>query len=184
MERVSSNARRASEVILRIRAWTRKSVPKYELLDIEAVLTDSLTLLDREIYHHRVNIIRYTEGRSLHVSGDPVQLQQVVINLIMNGMQAIESADGQTRDINVRTRHMDQTIVVEIEDSGTGIGEENKAILFDAFFTTKENGMGIGLCICRSIIEAHGGKIWGECKGKQGATFSFALPALKQESAT
>lgn len=183
MERVSSNARRASEVILRIRAWTRKSIPKYELLDIEAVLTDSLTLLDREIYRHRVNIIRYSEGCSLHVSGDPVQLQQVIINLVMNGMQAIESSNGQARDIHVRTQHMDQTIVVEIEDSGTGIGEENQSILFDAFFTTKENGMGIGLCICRSIVEAHGGKIWVESKEKQGATFVFTLPALKQEPA-
>ncbi|WP_245150832.1 PAS domain-containing sensor histidine kinase [Pseudomonas fluorescens] len=179
MEQVSSNARRASEVIHRIRAWTRKSAPKYELLDIGVVLTESLTLLDREIYRHRINVNRSFEENSLYVLGDPVQLQQVVINLILNSIQSIESSSSHVRKIHVRARQSDEKIIVEIEDSGTGVDEENQSVLFDAFFTTKENGMGIGLCICRSIIEAHDGKIWTEGKEGRGAIFYFILPALK-----
>ncbi|UII69633.1 ATP-binding protein [Pseudomonas sp. HN11] len=179
IEQVSSNARRASEVIHRIRAWTRKSVPKYDLLDIEVVLTESLMLLNREIYRHRINVNRVLEGLPLYVLGDSVQLQQVIINLIMNSIQSIESGNSNVREIHVRTRQLDKNIVVEIEDSGTGIDEEDQSVLFDAFFTTKENGMGIGLCICRSIIEAHNGKIWAEGKEGQGAKLCFILPTLK-----
>ncbi|ROM72237.1 PAS domain-containing sensor histidine kinase [Pseudomonas brassicacearum] len=179
IEQVASNARRASEVIHRIRAWTRKSVPKYDLLDIEVVLTESLILLSREIYRHRINIKRGLNGISSYVLGDPVQLQQVIINLIMNSIQSIESNNSHVREINVRTRKLDNKIVVEIEDSGMGIDEGVQSVLFDAFFTTKENGMGIGLCICRSIIEAHDGKIWAEGKKGRGAKFCFILPALK-----
>jgi signal transduction histidine kinase len=112
------------------------------------------------------------------VCGDRIQLQQVIINLIMNAVQAMTaSADGR-RNLHVHLRYAkDEGVLLHIRDSGSGIDAQNMPSLFDPFFTTKANGMGMGLSICRSIIESHSGRIWAESEPGQGAVLNFALPA-------
>lgn len=177
IHRAASNARRASEVIRRIRDLTRKSDSHYEDLDLESVVADSLALLDREIHSQQVQLSRKVEGRSPKVSGDRIQLQQVLINLIMNSLQALVGCKDLPRELHVRIHGKDSLVVVEVRDNGPGIDPQHLALLFDAFFTTKADGMGIGLSICRSIIELHGGRIWADSQPNGGATFSFSLPA-------
>jgi signal transduction histidine kinase len=111
------------------------------------------------------------------VCADRVQLQQVIINLVMNGMQAMSGITGRPRELRIRTCRFDaRHVQVIVRDSGTGISEENAGRLFNAFFTTKAEGMGMGLSICRSIVEAHGGRIWAESQEGEGAVLQFILP--------
>ena len=116
--------------------------------------------------------------------GDRIQLQQVIINLVMNGMEAMASVTDRPRELVIRSRRQeDGQVLIEVQDSGIGIDPENVNRLFNAFFTTKPNGMGMGLSICRSIIEAHGGRIWASRNAGPGATFQFTLPS-SQETAS
>jgi signal transduction histidine kinase len=111
------------------------------------------------------------------VSGDPVQLQQVIINLAVNGTDAMAAVDDGPRDLTIRSRQESlREILVEVQDSGTGIDPGDEERIFDAFFTTKRDGMGMGLSICRSIIEGHGGRLWASRNPERGATFHFTLP--------
>jgi two-component system sensor kinase FixL len=115
------------------------------------------------------------------VLGDRTQLQQVIMNLLVNGIQAMSAVDAHLRELVVRSRrHEGELLLVEVQDSGVGTPPDNLHQLFNAFFTTKPNGMGMGLSICRSIIEAHGGRIWAEPNGDAGATFRFSLPISRE----
>lgn len=178
--RVASNARRASDVIQRIREHTRKAEPRHECLDIESVVSESLTLLERDIQHRRIQLFR-SPVRRLTVRGDRIQLQQVMINLLINGIDAIDEREGSTRHLYIEVCEQDQQVQVTVRDSGTGIEEEHLDMLFNAFFTTKDEGIGIGLPICRSIIEVHGGRIWADSRAGEGATLSFVLPRVCEE---
>jgi signal transduction histidine kinase len=137
-----------------------------------------LRLVQREILSHRVTLrLDLASGLPL-VSGDRVQLQQVVLNLVINGVQAMESVTDRPRDLLIRSQQLDaDNVVVEVQDSGVGFDEKSASRLFNAFFTTKPRGVGMGLSICRSIIEAHGGRISASGRPGQGATFRFTLPA-------
>jgi signal transduction histidine kinase len=172
----ASNARRAAEVIKRIRDLTRKSDSHYEELDLQSVVADSLALLEREIQSHQVRLLCTFARHSPKVSGDRIQLQQVVINLIINSLHAMSGHRDSAAELHVRVHWQKDRAVVEVHDNGPGIDQQHLALLFDAFFTTKEDGMGIGLSICRSIIELHGGTIRADSQPNQGATFSFSLP--------
>jgi signal transduction histidine kinase len=111
------------------------------------------------------------------ILGDRVQLQQVIINLMMNGIEAMQSVTDRPRELLIRSRqHEKQLVLVSITDCGVGISAENADRLFNAFFTTKSSGMGMGLSICRSIMEAHGGRLWATANIPHGATFQFTLP--------
>ena len=111
------------------------------------------------------------------ILGDRVQLQQVMINLAMNGIEAMQSAVDRPRELVIRSRQDEtQQVLVSVTDCGVGISAENANRLFDAFFTTKSSGMGMGLSICRSIIESHGGRLWATANIPHGATFQFTLP--------
>jgi signal transduction histidine kinase len=110
------------------------------------------------------------------ILGDRVQLQQVMINLVMNGIEAMQSVTNRPRELAIRSRHETQQVLVSVTDCGVGISAENADRLFNAFFTTKSSGMGMGLSICRSIIEAHGGRLWAAANIPHGATFQFTLP--------
>ncbi len=114
--------------------------------------------------------------------GDRVQLQQVIVNLLMNGVQAMASVTDRPRRLTVRTRHAPENrVFVAVQDSGTGISKENATRIFSAFFTTKADGMGMGLSICRSIVEAHGGTIGVAAHDGPGATFEFSLPPYRPD---
>jgi PAS domain S-box-containing protein len=171
------DARRASEVIRQIRAMAQKRDPSQAVLDLNAIVRESIGLVRRELDAHRVDVDTDYACPPPRVRADRVQLQQVIINLVMNGVQAMSGITGRPRDLRIRTRHFDaRHAQVIVEDSGTGISEENAGRLFNAFFTTKPEGMGMGLSICRSIVEAHGGQIWAESQEGKGAVLQFTLP--------
>lgn len=177
IERAMSQAHRASEVIRRIRALSRKTDPLNVSLDLPEVFEESIALVQREIHSQRVTLTVEMDDQVPAVRGDRIQLQQVIINLIINAVQAMSGVQNTRRDLHVQLRHSEEEgVVLHIQDSGPGIAEPNMASLFDPFFTTKPNGMGMGLSICRSIIESHGGRIWVTSEPGQGAVLSFALP--------
>jgi PAS domain S-box-containing protein len=171
------DARRASDVIRQIRAMAQKRDPSQAILDLNAIVRESIELVRRELDGHRVEVDADYACPPPQVCADRVQLQQVIINLVMNGVQAMSGITGRPRELRIRTRRFDaRHAQVVIEDSGTGISEENAGRLFNAFFTTKAEGMGMGLSICRSIVEAHGGRIWAESQEGKGAVLQFILP--------
>ena len=185
--RMIRDGNRASEVIRRLRALTRKSDPQKMPLDINDVVQDVVALVQREVLNHRVRLRLDLDPKLTTVFGDRVQLQQVIINMIMNGIEAMGAVTDRPRELVIRSRrHEPDQALVAVQDSGTGIDPDNMDRLFNAFFTTKPNGMGMGLSICRSIVEAHGGEMWALPNDGPGATFSFTVqtqPGAAQERA-
>jgi PAS domain S-box-containing protein len=177
VEQMIGSARHASEVIARIRALSKKSASERMRFDINQAIDDVIAMILREIDAHGV-ALQLDLGTSLpSVDGDRVQLQQVIMNLLMNGIQAMSRVTGRSRELLIRSReHGADQILVAVEDSGTGIEPEHVDRLFSAFFTTKPDGMGMGLSICRSIVEQHGGRIWAARNSDTGSTFQFTLP--------
>jgi two-component system, LuxR family, sensor kinase FixL len=183
IERMIDCAKHASEVIARLRALSRKSTSEKIRLDINEVVNQVLALIRREISAHQV-LVRLDLASSLpSVFGDRVQLQQVVLNLLVNSIQAMALVDDRPRELLIRSRaYNSEHILVEVRDSGVGVDPEHAGRLFNAFFTTKADGMGMGLSICRSIIEAHGGRIWASPNAGPGTIFQFTLPALRADA--
>ncbi len=178
--RIIRDANRASEVVKRLRALAKKSDPQMAPLDINDVINDVVALVQREVTSHRV-WLGLDLGESLPTTfGDRVQLQQVVINLVMNGIEAMAPVTERARELLISSRpHPDRRILVAVRDSGPGISAEAKDRLFTAFFTTKRDGMGMGLSICRSIIETHGGELSAVNNDGPGATFHFTVPIVE-----
>ena len=177
VEQMIASARRASDVIARIRALSRKDALETAQLDINKAIDDVITLIREEINVHGVSL-QLDLGASLPpVDGDRIQLQQVIMNLLMNGIQATSRVTGRPRELRIQTlEHGSDQIRVAVEDSGPGIEPENIDRVFKAFYTTKPDGIGMGLSICRSIVEAHGGRLWATANVPHGATFQFTLP--------
>jgi C4-dicarboxylate-specific signal transduction histidine kinase len=178
-------AGRASEVIRRIRALARRSDPRHLPLALNDVAQEAAGLVRRELASHQVSLKLELAPGLPPVRGDRVQLQQVLINLLMNAMQAmqagVQNAPGQA--VLLRTGLCEQGgVLCSVSDTGPGIPPEHLPKLFDAFFSTKEDGMGMGLPICRSIIETHGGRIWAG-PAPQGAVLHFSLPAMEADPA-
>ena len=177
LEQIVKNAHRASEVILRIREFSKKVEPLMIELDINEVVEEAVTLVRHDAYRQEVSIRLELASGLLPVRGDRIQLQQVMINFIVNAMQAMATIRDRERVLIVRTeRYQSDRVLVAIEDVGTGIDPENTGRLFMAFYTTKPNGLGMGLSICRAIIEAHGGRVWASPNAGPGSTFRFTLP--------
>ena len=170
------SARRASEVIQRLRRLYKRVEPRKEHLEIDKVVSEAVSLLQGELRSQGVSLRLEIPPALPQVSGDPVQLQQVVINLAVNGIDAMADIGDRQRELMVRARQEGVEIIVEVKNSGTGINPGDEERVFDTFFTTKFDGMGMGLSICRSIIEGHGGRLWASRNAGPGATFNFALP--------
>jgi C4-dicarboxylate-specific signal transduction histidine kinase len=181
VERIVRDSNRASEVIQRIRALVKKSEPQMVALDINDVIREAISLEQREMLNRRVSLRTELASALPPVLGDRVQLQQVVINLVMNALEAMAPVTDRPRDMLIRSQRDDSNeVLVAVTDSGMGIDSENAQRLFNAFFTTKPTGMGMGLSISRSIIAAHGGRLWVSPNADHGATFQFALPSSSQ----
>ena len=177
LERVVRDANRASEVIQRIRALAKRTEPHMVSLDINDVIREAILLVQRELLSNDVSMRRELAPVLPDVLGDRVQLQQVIINLLMNGVDAMASVTDRPRELVIRSqRHDDGHVLVTVLDSGVGIDSETAEKLFTAFFTTKPSGMGMGLSISRSIIRAHGGRLWVSPNTDHGAAFQFTLP--------
>jgi PAS domain S-box-containing protein len=175
---IVANGKRASEVIQRIRGLTSRTVRERSPLNLNAVVEGVVPLVRREVARHRGMLQLDLAPDLPDVSGDEIQLQQVIINLILNAAQAMVSIEGRPRTVVVGTR-VDETdhVVLDVADSGPGVAPEHAAQLFDAFFSTKPNGMGMGLSICRQIVEAHGGQISALARSPEpGALFRCSLP--------
>src|SRR4030088_3182837 len=174
---IVNEANRASEVIRRVRALANKTDIEKVPLDVNDIVTEAIALVQRELTSHRVSLrIEFAPALPM-IPGDRVQLQQVIINLVMNGIEAMQSVTDRPRELEIRSQQ-DEThrVLVTVTDSGVGISAENADRLFNAFFTTKSSGMGMGLSICRSIVEAHGGRLWTTANVPHGAMFQFTLP--------
>jgi PAS domain S-box-containing protein len=175
------DSRRAGEVIQHVRALGRKSDLQMADLDINGLIEEVILLVHREVRDHGVSLRRELSPVPTPVLGDRVQLQQVIINLVMNGMEAMAAVADRPRDLLIRSRQEADQVLVAVKDSGVGIAPENVDRLFSSFFTTKSNGMGMGLTISRTIIEAHGGRLWATANVPQGAVFQFSLPTRSNE---
>jgi signal transduction histidine kinase len=173
---------RASEVIRRMRELLRKRELELKLIDLNAAASDVLRLVDGETHRRGVEIDKQFADTIPVVRGDVIHLQQVLLNLILNGMEAMSESSESNRRLTIRTAYDDKgNVEVAVEDSGPGIPSDQLPRLFDSFFTTKTHGMGLGLSIVGSIVEAHGGRIWAENNSSSGACFRFALPVNGKE---
>jgi C4-dicarboxylate-specific signal transduction histidine kinase len=180
MERMIRDGKRASQVVERLRALARKAPAPTMALDLNEVISESAALLQREIQTHRI-ALQLDLARDLPpVLAGRVELQQVVINLMMNGMQAMEPVTDRPRRLIVGSSRHNDEVLVSVQDSGVGIDPDNIGRLFNAFFTTRANGMGMGLSIGRSIVESYGGRIWASNNDGPGTIFQFALPVGAQ----
>ena len=183
VERMIDCAKLAGDVIARLRALSRKTAPEMVRLDINEVINEVLSLIRREISNHQVSVRLDLAASLPPISGDRVQLQQVILNLLVNGIQALATVGDRPRELLIRSRADNAgQVLVEVGDFGTGIEPAHAGQLFNAFFTTKADGMGMGLSICRSIIEAHGGRIWASPNAGHGTIFQFTLPAHRGDS--
>jgi PAS domain S-box-containing protein len=178
VEWIIADGNRASEVIGRVRALAKKTDIEKVPLDVNDVVRETIPLVQRELISHQA-LLRMELAPTLPmILGDRVQLQQVIINLVINGIESMQSVTDRPRELVVRSRQDEtQQVLVSVADCGVGISAENADRLFTAFFTTKSSGMGMGLSICRSIIDAHGGRLWATTCEPRGALFQFTIPA-------
>jgi PAS domain S-box-containing protein len=177
-ESVVADARRASDIIARIRTMAAREAPGRELIALDDLIREALLFLRHEVQSRAVAVSHYVAPAAVKVLADRTQLQQVIVNLAVNAMHAMAQAGSAERRIAIRTVLIEPAVLrCIVEDSGPGIAPEHLPRLFDSFFTTKQGGMGMGLPICQSIIEVHGGRITAENGGAAGgARFSFTLP--------
>ena len=178
---IVSDADRASTVVERVRALAKKSPLKTTPSDLRNIIADVLTLTRHESAARHV-ILRAELPENLPlVSADAVQLQQVLLNLVVNGMDAMAEVEAEKRILEIRARpgtfEDRPAVTISVHDSGAGLKSAQADRLFEPFYTTKPQGLGMGLVISRSIIEAHGGRLWAESNEGSGATFLFTLPA-------
>ena len=171
------SAKRAAEVIDRVRSLFGKDAAQREAVDVNQVIRDIVDLLQNEASQHAVSIHRELAENLPKVMGDHVQLQQVVLNLLLNGIEAMHNTNGELR---ITSKARENEVLISVTDTGVGLPAEKVDQIFDAFFTTKPQGTGMGLAISRSIIEAHGGRLWATPNSGRGATFHFALPCDMQ----
>jgi C4-dicarboxylate-specific signal transduction histidine kinase len=162
-------------VIARIRALVGKTGTAKERLDVNGAIRDVVALVQGEVRRARVVLRTELAGGLPPVVGDRVQLQQVVLNMITNGIEAMGAVVDRPRELIIKTEPGDDDVRISVQDSGVGLDAETAKWIFDAFYTTKSDGMGMGLSISRSIVEDHGGRIWAVPNDGPGATFQFTL---------
>jgi PAS domain S-box-containing protein len=178
LDAVVSDGNRASEVLSRIRAMLKNAAPERGEVDVNKTITEVLALARQELQQHRVSVQADLRPDLPRIVADRVQLQQVVLNLVMNGIDAMRAVADRARILTIRSQLDDQrNIVVNVADSGVGLDAADRERIFETFFTTKAAGMGMGLAISKSIIEAHHGRLWAAPGSPIGAMFAFALPS-------
>jgi PAS domain S-box-containing protein len=183
VQSIIKDANRAGEVIQRVRGLVNKSVDQKAPLDINEVINEVITLLRHELASHRMSLRMELAPALAPVLGDRIQLQQVILNLIINGMEAMQPVTDRLRELVIRTSEDEaRQVLVTVSDCGMGLAAEHADRVFDAFFTTKSAGMGMGLSICRSIVEAHGGRLSASANQGPGATFQFTLPRHQEDN--
>ena len=176
-DRIIKAGNQAGEVIGRMRALIKKAPSRKEDLDINQAILEIIALTHGEVVKNGVSLQTQLAAGLPLVQGDRIQLQQVILNLIINAVEAMSGVCEGTRELLIGTREEALSgVLVAVQDSGPGLNPESFDHLFDPFYTTKSGGMGMGLSICRSIVEAHGGRIWASSADRPGVTFQFTLP--------
>jgi C4-dicarboxylate-specific signal transduction histidine kinase len=177
-ERTTQGATRASEVIGRIRSLINKTAPERAQVQMNEIIREVVALSDRQASRNNVSVVTELTADLPPVLGDRIQLQQVILNLMLNGIEAMAGISDRTRRLRIRSQIQEAgQVLVSIEDSGLGVKAEIMTRLFEPFFTTRSQGIGMGLPISRSIVEAHGGRLWAESTVNQGSVFQFTLPS-------
>jgi PAS domain S-box-containing protein len=175
--RIVKDGKRAGEIISRIRLLFKKGTPERESVDVSEVIEEMIVLLRSEAMRYSISVRTELAEGLPQVLGDRVQLQQVLMNLIMNSIDAMKDVDG-TRDLIIKSeRGEDEQLLISVSDTGVGLPPQQADQIFNAFFTTKPNGTGMGLRISRSIVESHGGRLWAADNSPRGASFYLTLPA-------
>ena len=177
LESIAADGRRASEIIGRIRALVKRQAPRKDLVDVNLKIAQVIELAADEIRRNGI-VLRTELAEGLpRVEGDRVQLQQVLLNLILNAIDAMSPIRDRARELTIVSRRDGpDAVLVEVRDTGPGLDPERAAQVFEPFYTTKSDGLGIGLSISRSIVEAHGGRLWVNPNEPHGAIFRFSLP--------
>jgi PAS domain S-box-containing protein len=178
VEQMVADSRRAADVMRHVRSFVRKADPEYLPVDINDVVTETIPLIQREITEHHASLKLALGSRLPLILGDKIQLQQVLINLIVNAIQAMDDARDGEVGMALRTESLQGGICVSVSDAGIGIDPDTIKSMFDPFFSTKQSGLGMGLSICRSIIEAHGGEMGASNNEGTGATVWFTVPGV------
>jgi C4-dicarboxylate-specific signal transduction histidine kinase len=176
LTRIVKDGNRASEIIERIRALVRKSDARRNPLSLNSVVRDVIVLLKTELRRNDVVVRTDLAERLPPILGDQVQLQQVLLNLVMNAVEAMSSVNTRPRALAITTASDSTGVAVCVEDRGIGLDDRVLERVFEPFYSSKAHGMGIGLAISRSIVEAHGGRLWAMRNTAPGATFQFRLP--------
>jgi PAS domain S-box-containing protein len=180
LQTIATQAQRAGEIIRRMRGFQKKHAPEMTPVDLNELVERSIELLSREISHCNISLDMDLSGTSPLVRGDHLQIEQVVVNIIQNAIDAMCNVPANQRQLVIRTKKQSNNLAeIVVCDNGSGIGSDNSGKIFDSFFTTKESGLGIGLSISRSIVEAHQGRLLAKSNEREGATFTVELPVLR-----
>jgi signal transduction histidine kinase len=180
LDNIVADGKRAREVIGRIRGLTKRQVPRKDLLDLNRKIVEVLAFTGQELRSHDIVLDTRLDSTLPQVTGDRVQLQQVLLNLIVNAIEAMSGVHDRPRELTIVSRaDGNNAVVVEVLDSGIGLDHGRAERVFEAFYTTKAEGLGIGLSISRSIVEAHGGRLSAASNQPHGAVFRFSLPVVK-----
>jgi C4-dicarboxylate-specific signal transduction histidine kinase len=180
---IAQQGTRAGDVVRHIRAMFTKAAPERTIVQINDLIREVGTLIEGAALRNQVQVETALGADLPVIVGDRVQLQQVIVNLMLNGIEAMSEVDDRPRRLVIRSEVQNSgEVLVAVRDSGVGIDPKNEKRIFDAFFTTKEQGMGMGLSISNSIIEAHGGRLWASRNSGNGATIQFTLPAEGQST--
>jgi C4-dicarboxylate-specific signal transduction histidine kinase len=175
IEKISNNTHRAAEMIRRLRSFTRKSEPTRSTIEASELVSETIELIEAETRLKSFRV-RWQPQSNLWVRVDRIQIEQVLVNLLRNAYEAMAGNVGDERRVTIGLTRRADKVEISVEDVGEGIAAENQERVFDAFFTSKPNGVGIGLAISRSIVEDHGGRLWVEPNPERGVTFRFTLP--------
>ena len=177
LERLEKQALRAGDVVRQLRRYIKKTPPSWELTEINSLVRDAANFVNPVVNQAEASLILNLDEPTLKASVDPIQIQQVLVNLVKNAIDAMEEIPSEKRVVHIST-HLNQNRLIEVSvnDNGTGISEDELNSIFETFYTTKHNGLGMGLAISRSILERHGGSLWAEPNEGPGTTFRFTIP--------
>ena len=176
------DADRAKDIVARVRDHIKKAPPRKDWFEVNEAIEDVIVMARSAIDKNKVSVRTDFATNAISVEGDRVQLQQVVLNLVLNAVEAMSSVEDGARELSIRTEQSQTNgVLIAVRDSGPGIDREHFDRVFDPFYTTKTSGVGMGLAICRSIIAAHRGRLWAEPNRPRGAIFQFTLPAGVEE---
>ena len=174
------DADRAKDIVGRVRDHVKKAPPRRDRFEVNEAIEEVIVMVRSAVDKSKVSVRTDFMANSISVEGDRVQLQQVILNLILNAIEAMNSVEEGARELSISTeQNQTSGVLIAVRDSGPGIDQEHFERVFDPFYTTKTSGLGMGLAICRSIIDAHGGRLWVGANEPRGAVFQFTLPAAQ-----